>query len=494
MAEIDNNICGDMLTELNALSELHKNHTKNAQNEFNEMFSNQFEGTENMFVFQDYNFFHVRPLCCFLDIKLQPSNENYWVHMFDLVMKLYKSDNNIDIKLDDKILWGKMNVTEQLSIMVDMCIIIANNVTYLGDFIERPNGKVEYREDFANINENSGDCEDMANFISYVFRTFRATGPYVHYALHKLHQLSFRYECILALSTVNRPSMRGEDESSYTAHMTTYFVHKRFLLDSMIVKGEFKEDIKKLYEYENEHGYLNLKTDEFEISEILPLVLRGEGTGDLEATGKKQNKNPKLSPNAKVKMYQAMDNNSVFLIFALIGITNFFIYHKAFPVNIPTFAFTYERSNNTKLNPNFTEDGYVYGVVHSDLMQNQSAIRFISLLAFQEFETFKSLSRVSARNKFMYPPLYKEDNGSFASRTDNKMIISPNIKKSKIEKMLYEYKDKTIYSSNIAYNFIPPSEFYEYRKKLKNDIEEIEHVDLHGELSVVIAYFKKDTK
>lgn len=465
------------------LTKLHQSQAGAACATFRKLFKCCHPGTSDIYVFQDINFWKARPLFCYLDTKVQPSNEAHWVHIFQIVMRLYVFDNQLEkIPSDEKTLWMQMSVSEQMSILVDMCIIGANNSSYITDFVESPpkgnlvTPEITSLDDFSSLRYNAGDCEDCSNWIHYCFRTFRRSGPYKHYALNKLHKLSHRYECVLNLAGVNKPSMSmtedgfatiGEECDSYMAHMTTFFIHKDFLLQNMLrglkslanmklgagnataIDKTVLSALEELIEQESKCGYLDRDTSSEFVVVVgdtsnnssnpahLPMVLVGEGTGFLNSNGVSRVKFPKLTDGGKVRLYQGRSDNNTFMRLHFIGITNYFLQNN---VNIPTFAMTYDPL--TWKDESSLENGYVYGVRYSDLMTATPNVIFVPLTGFpvstategstttkaakDALKKIINLGKIDARSKHPYPALWRNEKGPPSSFVNESKVKKEN--------------------------------------------------------------------
>ena len=444
------------------LAKIHQTHMSTMSRDFHTFFRCCHPDTDDIYVFQDINFWGGRPLLCYLDTKVQPSNEAYWVHLFGVVMRLYIFDAQMESLPDEKTLWQHMSVDEQLSILVDMCIIGANNSIYLGDYVESPvngfrKGSMACSDDFSSLRYNTGDCEDCSNWVHYCFRTFRRSGPYNHYALSKLHKLAYRYECILVLSGVNKPSMSdtfgiGGECESYMAHMTTLFIHKDLLLENILKGtmslGEMKktnpnenivESLNELIARERKDGHLKRDTsDEFVVNNTdgtqsrskLPMVFVGEGTGYLNPNGVDRVKFPKITKSGKIRLYQSRTNNTTFMRLHFVGITNYFVQNG---INISTFVMTYDPAK-WKESSSF-EKGFIYGVQYSDVMAPNPDMIFVPMSGFasvtKENNTLKdimNLCKIEARRKLPYPPLWRNNENTQQQQQRQQITIERNKK------------------------------------------------------------------
>lgn len=477
---------------LAVLAKVHADHMSEAQAQFERIFRYWHEGTQNQFVFQDFNILGPRPLCCFLDTRIQATNEAYWLHMYRLVMRLGKADRHERLDTPNLKTWSALTVREQLSVMVDMCIIGANNSTYLSDWVESTSGGRRGAEDFSTTGFNSSDCEDDADFIHYCFRTFRQGGPYKHYALAKMHKLAQRYECVLALSTVNRPSMGHEPSGkSLTAHMTTLFLHKAFLLGRLLPDADHKVQLGALRDAETKAGHMDTKTSGYEHEEELPMVLVGEGTGFLCPHGLAGKKPPKLTDCSKTRLYQSKDDNTVFLLYHLVGITNYFL---DAGINIPTVGFSYATHFNPQLG--FPEDGFVYGVLYSHMMAAHEFIQILPLTPLPNLKQTRALCTAAARNRLLFPPLWMSEDGRVPSRAMHKgVVLAPNLDDIELSVVLDEQRRTKMamkenkFARDMAYNMLPPADFYQSRREFGEAMLGWDYVQLHGDLFVCIVYF-----
>ncbi len=441
------------------------------------LFKNFYPKTEDIFVYMDFNFNRKRILSNYISFNIQKSNEEFWenilynvlfINWIEIGKEKYEINNEKEFKKSMNKFVDNLSKKQRMNIMIDMFTTIVTNLTYSYDYVYDIKKKERIAiEDFSSPNEGTDDCEGFTNFLLYSMETFSKNSPYKNNLLTNIKNDYAKYIKLMCLEGVKFKSITESiNKSSDTigAHMNCVFVRKKWFFNKLLLNPEFKDEeiqetIKKIIKSEEESG--NLDSDDY------PNLLIAEGTGFFNPSG---DENPlyksyrkamqyisnldELNQKLKFRIYHTLKKESPFFQYMFTGITNFFINHPKYPINIPGITFSYKISKNEeKMNYLNDSNSRIYGAKYIDVMNSDDSIELITLPPFNNFDDTLKLIKKLTNSDLRNLPLYiekKEDNRiTFKKRYENYSVF-PNI--SKENEILIEKEYKKLFNDNIKYN------------------------------------------
>lgn len=266
------------------------------------LFKYYFNDTNDIFVKMRISIGINKPLNSFILFDDFDTNEEFWINLLTntaiinmLELKYGKLNEHKEsgiLQLIDSFLYS-LDKKSRICFIVDFFTLTACNLIYnLDNYIDY-DGVKQFIEDFSNVYEGSGDCEDLARFIMYVFSAFMKFGIFDNKTLNFIRKEADKYIAFLNNAGVTgaaQSEIIEKDDDSTGSHMNVVFISKKGLFDGEKNEKMFgriifnpdqnNEDISSslnnIYQYEKEKGNLD--------STGYPEFLISEGTGNLMLT------------------------------------------------------------------------------------------------------------------------------------------------------------------------------------------------------------------
>lgn len=413
------------------------------------------EGMRRFDLFVEPSFMGGRSINSFIYFRISKSNEAFWKRILSFVLSCKKTEYGVDLSVDDEEFFSSLSEHEKGAVLVEVCCSISVNMTYHSDYILTPEGMLLDTDDYSNVCEGSGDCDDLALFILYLFETFRKLGYDLHSmnheesklngghfkskALESLWELSKKYQCCLSITTLGQPSSKTK---SICNHVSTQFLHKKLLIDLVDLRqvdSQTAQNVLLVREYEEKMG--NLETSKIVSRksgerEQYPMVLFGEGTGmiypyqtdvyfpkEYEKNRQNLSKCPIEFRNLRGKMFQS--KKFQFHVRYTLLITNFFITHPI-KTNLPTFYFSYRPKDN--LDPDYesemkgVDSGDLFAYNNTEKLEKmKDRVVLIPQVTFDDLYHAEHIIRVISRDKLAFTPLV-----AFSDNLDDKIVGNQN--------------------------------------------------------------------
>lgn len=394
------------------------------------------KGMERYDLFTDHSFWEDRPINAYLFNRFRESSAQYWIRIFEYVMMIRKTEYGLESSVDSTKMYMGLPLREQLAVMTDMFSSVSVSTVYLSDYIlDIKTGLLTMTDDFSNVCEGSGDCEDMHLCIydcahSFVRFCEKNKGVFdSEPALDSISQHATLYNCCLCLSALNCPSSKPP---KMVCHMTALFLHTKWMLNhidtNQISDMETIDGLQRIRQVEAASGHLKdrvINKSNPSASELYTPVLFAEGTGFIypyqeddyspkQYLDKKPRKRQIPFPGLKYRKYQS--NDWKYHLRYILLITNFFIdYKKAPKVNLPSMYFSY-RPQTTNIGNTLSESSE-RGIESNDLYaENHTPTREIVLIPQVQFSDVKRITFALSRlcmDKFSLTPHYSNSVGSF---------------------------------------------------------------------------------
>lgn len=397
-------------------------------------------GMERFDLWSDPSFLGVRPTNSYLFYRISTSNELYWKKLVHYELLCRKTEYDVSPDLDDDKFFDSLSTNDQVAVLVDIHGCVSVNTPYCSDYIVNPeDGSLKSTDEYSNICEGCGDCDDLAANIAFSFLIFQKWGYDAQKkgglgiqssTLQKLWKFTQYYVCSLTIAALRLPS---DDKSpKIDNHVTTLFTLKLWLLNQVDVRqiedSETSLNLARIKQTEEAMGNLRttikrISSDGMrEIDDPLPVILFGEATGKIYPFDtsvycppqilKSQEKSfsrPIRYSTMQGRIYHSKKQQFHLRYFLLI--TNFFITHPTSPTNLPTLYFSYRPKDN--LDPYYVSEWK--GVTSSDLYKlnkqrreteddDDDDVVLIPQAQFGNFENDVRTIQAISRDKFSFTP------------------------------------------------------------------------------------------
>ncbi len=484
-------------------------------------FKYHFEGTKTFTLFNDYfSFYGKCPFYGFASFEVRESDPRYWQVLFDDVLLLkYGSECREKKKMTPVEYWGSMPHREKLTLLTDMICLVSTSAYYLSDFIqpvrsEIGNGRkkkpgMKYTEDFCPIHGTwSGDCEDLAQFILYMLKSFKLCTGFdkEKYPILNWYQyILLFYIGFFALCGVDRASTETvSSKPQLNAHMCILLIRTSIIRENK--KVFFGEDM-DLDFYRQFKEHYTPEPEEFSIKDghlELPNVLVCEGTGYLKSvfsTPFHENIKNTVSLQESVKERIYMDKSSIpFYLYVLEILTNDIIDFGL--MNVQSFVLTYDKNINNKVIEGSDNDSFIYGVKIADLLHNPKDIVLVATppITKSHMDASKKLAKLQAP----YPYCSLMDDPSKYERWNLPVTgmykvdeMNPIVGEQEWKELCEQYKNKVVSLEDLRtygdYNYVlcPPRSLKETILSLEDAsyITQVQFLRLLSDVCVVVVWF-----
>lgn len=382
-----------------------------------------------------------RPLNSFINFKDDlESNEEFWVNILEKVAfinllenKPKKLDDFKDSNLSELIdfFYEDLDINKKVYMLADMFTIVASNLIYNTDNVIHINKNKEITDDFYNVFEGAGDCEDFSNFMLYSQHAFQHTN-FKNKTLKKMKKIANCYIFNLTLCGVRCGSISKlceDGEDSVGSHMCMSMLSKywllngdknddnfgRILLNPHQKNEEITKNLNKIYNYELEQG---------NIQKELPYFVICEGTGFTDPSSKDNENSLKyksfsrtykkfsdLKSTIKTRIYHPYGKEkSNFYVYVLVLTTNFFIKHMKYPCDIKSLTCSYNKKANLNKLDDSDERYFIRGCHHTDMIKNDEDIIFIPIPKSKDFKEYMQIVETCSKPNLKPLPLILENN------------------------------------------------------------------------------------
>lgn len=533
---------------VDSIKSMNENYKKDAF----QIFQNEFIFTDNIYrriyTFSDVTLKWQTFLNSYLMFEYKETNQLYWSYLFVKIMNIFRVENtieNADIITNFDLWKNKLTLQEKISIFSDMISFASVGTSYMADYIYDNNGKKINIEDWSNIHEGSGDCEDLARFIYYCFNTFKNLkiknmDDEMSQILAELSYISDHYIPSVALMGVYSASMDPSNKNMIkkkTAHLTHLLIHKNWIFNNSsnsFYKLSENDSEKFHLLLDREHEYFSNEHVSFDKNNLkrverMPNFIISEGTGFFKSYGSenyyggevqvndknqmttdgwKKKKSVKENINnknltifksiegTKSRCKQYNNDDETFFHRFFISITNYFIDND---INIPYITFTpSNQTENTKP---------VYGVNFMEMMYEDESPKWIHGHPYKDIDIIRNFVKIVSLYKHGSPPLKLNFDVNQNYNVENRIDISQShIKFMDYHSLLLtnyvfnEYK----WLNNICVGFdkykkydhfviVQPNSLEKFisnvtDKQIQKKIEGYEHIQLLGDLYIYIFY------
>jgi hypothetical protein len=367
-----------------------------------------------------------RPLNVFLMVEPEPTNEEHWQQRFEYVMAQKQVEYGVLEKYNTNhviFYMEKMDAREQHAVYAEMMPAVSVNTTYVSDYILELDGTLTPSDDWSNICEACGDCDDSSgatyeSTMAFLRCGAELKGQFKNEALAYMWKyMACRYICNLVLSALNRPWL---SQDAVCCHLTALFLHKAWqfshIAQDMIPDKETRDNLCFLREIEDHRGNLTTTITYKKKTTEQPMMLMGEGTGYIypysaddyypptqEKWQPRILKDGLVWPYIRKRMYHS--KNWKFHMRYIMAFTNYYIEHPELPVNLPSFYFTY--ANGKEPNIQYDERGIDAEHMYLENRTPQKRpIRLVPQVQLIHLENSVEVMRNVAKDKFRHTPFY----------------------------------------------------------------------------------------